>query len=169
MRLRGGSDVSLVTAPRVVSMRPAVVCLSVLLAACASSSADPSPVPDSNATPGTQAGCYSVMIHGTPASDVQLPTLIQLSHDPAPNFVEPGRLAIREPGAKSPLAPISWWIPRGNDAMELVLGGGFTGYSFDLRSAEQGAWVGPGTYCADFGVEPTPESLSIRLVPRSCP
>jgi hypothetical protein len=149
-------------------MRPVIVCLTALFAACASSAIDPSSSPDPDASPGIQTNCYSVLTQGTPAPDVRLPTLIQLSPEAAPGFVEPGRLAVREPGGKPPMAPISWWIPRGTNRMELVLGGGYTGYTFELHAAEHGAWVGTGSYFADFGVDPTPVPLSIQLTPRSC-
>jgi hypothetical protein len=52
--------------------------------------------------------------------------------------------------------------------LDLVLGGGFTGYSFTLRSVAHGSWIGEGKYFADFGVEPTPPALPIRLAARSC-
>jgi hypothetical protein len=151
-------------------MRPSAVWFAaVTAAACASSTADPDPRPGPDAAPGFAATCYTLHPGGTPAPDAALPTIIELSAEPAPGFVEPGRLAVHEPGATDPRAPISWWVPRGADAIELVLGGGYTGYSFDLRSANGGGWVGQGTYFADFGVEPAPASLSMRLTPKSCP
>jgi hypothetical protein len=99
---------------------------------------------------------------------VSLPTLIELSRDPAPGFVEPGRLAVKEPSVAEPRAPISWWAPGAGGSLDLVLGGGYTGYSFSLRSVAQRSWVGEGTYFADFGVEPTPGRLPVGLTPRSC-
>jgi hypothetical protein len=150
-------------------MRPIMVCISVIVTACASSSADPTPSPDADANPAIESRCYSVRTRGTLAPDVRLPSLIQLSKDAAPGFVEPGRLEVEEPGADPRLAPISWWVPRGPNAMVLVLGGGYTGYTFDLTSLGQGGWAGRGTYFADFGTEPAPVPLSIHLVPRGCP
>lgn len=97
-----------------------------------------------------------------------LPALIELSREPAPHFVAPGRLAVHEPGAVEPRAPISWWVPRGTVELDLVLGGGYTGYTFALK-AEGSGWVGKGTYFADFGIEPTPPSLPARLTPQTCP
>jgi hypothetical protein len=99
---------------------------------------------------------------------VSLPTLIELSREPAPGFVEPGRLAVKEPSVDEARAPISWWAPGAGGSLELVLGGGYTGYSFSLRSVAQRGWVGEGEYFADFGVEPTPARLPVRLTPRSC-
>ena len=63
-------------------------------AACASSTADPDPSPD--AAPGFAATCYTLHPGGTPAADAVLPAIIELSAEPAPGFVEPGRLAVHE-------------------------------------------------------------------------
>ncbi len=150
-------------------MRASVVLFVALaVASCSSPVAESRPVPDPDAAFGPIFGCYTVQWRGKPAPDVSLPTLIELSRDPAPGFVEPGRLAVREPGGSEPRAPISWWVPGGPASLELVLGGGFTGYSFSLRSAGQRSWVGEGTYFADFGVEPAPGPLPIRLTPHGC-
>ena len=135
--------------------------------ACSSPPDAPSSAPDPAVNLASQ--CFTLELGGTPSPDVRLPLVIELSREPAPNFVEPGRLAVREPGAIEPRAPISWWVPRGSDAIELVLGGGYTGYGFDLKSSGRGGWVGQGTYFADFGLEPAPAPLPTRLVPSRCP
>jgi hypothetical protein len=140
-----------------------------LTAACASSPADPREPLDPTAVPSQTAGCFAVQLGGEPSPDVSLPALIQLTREPAPGFVTPGRLAVREPGAEIPRAPISWWIPMGADMLELVLGGGYTGYVFSLRSDAGAGWTGEGTYFADMGLEPTPAALPLRLRPTTCP
>jgi hypothetical protein len=147
---------------------PAVLFAALAVSSCSSPVAESRSTPDPDAVSGAIAGCYAVQLGGTPAADVSLPTLIELSSDPAPGFVEPGRLAVREPGSSEPRAPVSWWTPGAAGTLELVLGGGYTGYSFSLRSVAQRSWVGEGEYCADFGVEPTPSRLPVRLTPRSC-
>jgi len=152
-------------------MRTALVLvISMISAACS-----PSPVAESLPSPGVDPavgaipGCYAVVLGGTPAADVSLPALVELTQAPAPGFVDPGRLAVEEPGASQPQAPISWWAPGSGDTLQLVLGGGYTGYSFSLRPAGQGSWSGEGAYFADFGVEPQPAPLPVRLTARSCP
>ena len=147
---------------------PIVLLTALLVSSCSSPVGESRSAPGPEATFGAVPGCYTVELGGTPAADVSLPTLIELSRDPAPGFVEPGRLAVREPGATNPRAPISWWIPGSAGSLDLVLGGGFTGYSFALRPAGGGGWTGEGAYFADFGVEPAPEPLPLQLVPRSC-
>jgi hypothetical protein len=150
-------------------MRAHVVLLTALaVSSCSSPVAESQPTPDPDVASGAVFGCYTVQPAARPAPDVSLPTLIELSRDPVPGWVEPGRLAVREPGTSEPRAPISWWAPGAAGSLELVLGGGFTGYSFSLRSAGQGSWVGKGVYFADFGLEPAPEPLPIRLTSRSC-
>jgi len=150
-------------------MRTVVVLFAALAASsCSSPASDSRPTPDPDVASGGMPGCYTVQLGGKPAADVSLPTLIELSRDPAQDFVEPGRLAVREPGSSEPRAPISWWAPGADGTLELVLGGGYTGYSFSLRSVAQRSWVGEGKYFADFGVEPTPGRLPVRLTPRSC-
>jgi hypothetical protein len=149
-------------------MRPLSVWFIGLALACSSPPADQSTAPDPSPSGGLAANCYSLHLGGTPSPDVALPALIELSREPAPNFVAPGRLAVREPGAVEPRAPISWWIPRGSDAIDLVLGGGYTGYGFKLKSAGGGDWVGQGIYFADFGLEPVPGPLPLRLTPSRC-
>lgn len=146
-----------------------VVFASMLTAACSSPVAEPSPSPDADAAAGTIPGCYSVVLGGRPASDVSLPSLIELSPEPAPLFVDPGRFLVDEPGVTERRAPISWWTPGSGGTLEVVLGGGYTGYSFLLRPAKQGGWFGEGAYFADFGVLPEPGPLPVRLVPLSCP
>jgi hypothetical protein len=148
---------------------PLVVLTSFVLTACASPAAEQGAAPDPNAALGPLDDCFTLQLGGTPAPDVALPGIIRLSRDPAPGFVEPGRLAVIEPGITEPQAPVSWWVPSGANALQLVLGGGYTGYSFALKSLGGGVWAGQGTYFADFGVEPTPPSLPLRLGPRSCP
>lgn len=148
---------------------PLAVLTSFVLIACASPAAEQGAAPDPNAAPGPLGDCFTVQLGGTPAPDVTLPAIIRLSQDAAPGFVEPGRLAVIEPGTTEPQAPVSWWVPSGADALQLVLGGGYTGYSFALRSLGNGVWAGQGIYFADFGVEPTPGPLALRLAPRSCP
>jgi hypothetical protein len=151
-------------------MRALSVWLVALALACSSSPADPSTAPDPAAGGNLASTCFILHLGGTPSPDVALPALIELSRDPAPNFVAPGRLAVREPGVVEPRAPISWWIPRGSDGIELVLGGGYTGYGFKLKSTGNGGgWDGHGTYFADFGLEPAPGPLPLRLTPSRCP
>jgi hypothetical protein len=152
-------------------MRTRLVLLtSIISAACSSAPvAESLPVPGSEAAAGAITGCYGVVLGGTPAADVSLPTLVELTHDPAPGFVDPGRFAVKEPGASQPRAPISWWTPGSGGTLQLVLGGGYTGYSFSLQPAAGGSWSGKGSYFADFGVEPEPAPLPVRLTPRSCP
>jgi hypothetical protein len=147
-----------------------VLFTSVIAAACSSSPvAESLPSPGADAVAAAIPGCYAVELGGTPAADVTLPTLVELSRDPAPGFVKPGRFAVREPGSSEPRAPVSSWAPGTGGMLDLVLGGGFTGYSFTLRSAGQGSWTGEGAYFADFGVEPKPDPLPLRLAPRHCP
>ena len=150
-------------------MRTDVVLFAALaLCSCSSPVSDSQPTPDPDVASGSIPGCYAIVLGGKPAADVSLPTLIELSRDPAPGWVDPGRLAVREPGTVEPRAPISWWAPAAGGMLDLVLGGGYTGYSFTLRSLPQGSWTGQGKYFADFGVEPAPGDLPIRLTPRSC-
>jgi hypothetical protein len=149
---------------------PLVLFTSIISAACSSSPvAESLPLPGADAAAGAIPGCYTVVLGGTPATDVSLPALIELTREPAPLFTDPGRLAVKEPGVSEPRAPISWWAPGSGGTLQLVLGGGYTGYSFSLRSAGQGRWAGKGTYFADFGVEPKPAPLPVRLTARSCP
>jgi hypothetical protein len=150
-------------------MRVYFVLLATLYsAACASPVAEPAATAEPNTGPSPAAGCYTVSLGGPVAPDVSLPGVVELLEEPAPGFVEPGRLAVREPGVGQPRAPISWWIPRGEDSIELTLGGGFTGYTFDLHPASPRGWQGEGVYWADMGVLPTPPLLPLRLIPRSC-
>jgi hypothetical protein len=137
------------------------------LAACSSPVVEPGE-PQPSVTPSIAPGCYALQLGGTPSPDVSLPPLIELSSDPAPGFVEPQRFAVREPGATTRQAPISSWVPLEAGKLELALGGGYTGYTFVLR-LQDGSWVGEGTYCADFGLAPTPPPLPARLTPTSCP
>ena len=125
-----------------------------------------SPVPDPDVSTGAIPGCYALVLGGTPAHDVYLPTLIELSAEQAPLWVEPGHLTVREPGNAEPRAPFSWWAPA-RSGLTLVLGGGYTGYSFALRASFGGSWAGSGTYFADFGPEPAPPELPLTLTPRS--
>ena len=149
---------------------PLVVFASVISAACSSSPvAESLPAPGADVSAGAISGCYAVLLGGRPSSDVTLPTLVELSRDPAPGFLEPGRFAVREPGTSEPRAPISSWAPGSGGTLELSLGGGYTGYNFTLRSAGPGSWTGKGAYFADFGVEPKPAPLPVRLTHRSCP
>ena len=146
-----------------------VLFTALLLSSCSSSPVtESSPVPDPEVSTGAIPGCYAVQLGGTPAADVYLPTLIELSAEPAPLWVEPGHLLVREPGNVEPVAPLSWWAPGSGGTIQLVLGGGYTGYSFSLRH-QQGRWRGTGTYFADFGVEPMPAPVPLELSPRSCP
>ena len=137
--------------------------------ACASSPPEPSQPVDPNATWVEVAGCFTIHLEGEPSADITLPHLIELTLDPAPGFVSPGRLVVREPATSTPKAPISWWIPQGGSALKLVLGGGYTGYSFSLTRESDAAWTGQGTYWADMGLEPAPGPLAIRLTRRACP
>jgi hypothetical protein len=146
-----------------------VLITALLVSSCSSPAGESRPAVDPEVSIGVIPGCYTAELGGRPAADVSLPTLIELSSDPAPGFVEPGRLAVKEPGTTEPRAPISWWAPGSAGSLDLVLGGGYTGYSFTLRSAGGGGWTGKGTYFADFGVEPVPEPLPLQLVPHSCP
>jgi hypothetical protein len=148
-------------------MRCLTVWFIALALACSSPPADPSSSPGPAPSRNLVSKCYRLHLGGTPSPDVALPAVIELSRDPAPHFVEPGRLAVHEPGVREPQAPVSWWIPRSSDLIELVLGGGYTGYSFQLKPAGDD-WVGQGTYFADFGLEPTPGSLPLRLRPQRC-
>jgi hypothetical protein len=149
-------------------MRPLSVWFIALVLACSSPSVEPSSSPDPAPADELVSRCYALQLGGTPSPDVALPAVIELSREHAPNFVTPGRLAVREPGTVEPRAPISWWIPRGSDAIELVLGGGYTGYRFSLRSDGGSDWVGEGIYFADFGLEPPPGPLPLRLTPSRC-
>lgn len=145
-----------------------VLCTSIFALSCSSPVSDSLPFPDVDAGPAGIPGCYSVHPGAAPSPDVSLPTLIELTRDAAPNFVEPGRFAVREPGTLEPRAPISWWLPGSDGTLDLVLGGGYTGYSFTLKPAGRGSWTGTGTYFADVGLEPTPGALPVRLMPRNC-
>ncbi len=138
-------------------------------AACSASTTSPA-VESSPGAPGFDPGgrCFAVQTTGEVAPDFVFPRIIQLTREPAPNFVEPGPLAVREPAVREPRAPISWWRPTGEGSIELVLGGGFTGYSFSLTRAGA-AWVGQGKYCADFGLEPAPKEVTLRLTRQDCP
>jgi hypothetical protein len=150
-------------------MRAPLLLLAVLVsAACSSSLADPDGGPEPDVAPTVVPGCYALQLGADPSADVTLPSLIELTSEPAPGFVEPGRFTVLEPGATVRKAPISWWRPRGESGLDLVLGGGFTGYTFTL-TARGADWVGQGSYCADFGVEPAPGPLPARLTPTSCP
>lgn len=146
---------------------PIVLFTAVAMLSCSSPVAESRRAPGPDVLSGTMAGCYTVELGATPAPDVSLPTLIELSMDPAPGFVDPGRLAVKEPGSSEPRAPISSWAPGSAGTLDLELGGGFTGYSFSLRAARAG-WVGQGKYWADFGVDPAPALLPVRLLARSC-
>jgi hypothetical protein len=147
---------------------PLVLFTSMIAFGCSSPVADSLPAPEAEPTVAEISGCYSVHTGAPPSRDVSLPTLIQLSLDPAPNLVEPGRFTVREPGSSEPRAPISSWAPGSGGTLELSLGGGYTGYNFTLRSAGQGTWEGTGEYFADMGLEPRPRPLPVRLTPRSC-
>ena len=147
---------------------PVVLFTALIVSSCSSPVGESRPAPDPEVTFDAIAGCYSVQLEGEPATDVSLPTLIELATEPAPSFVDPGRNAVKEPGTTEPRAPISWWAPGSAGSLDLVLGGGYTGYSFSLQPVGQGSWEGRGSYFADFGVEPAPEPLQLRLVPRSC-
>ena len=148
--------------------RHVVLLAALLTSSCSSSVTESTPGPDPDVALGAIPGCYAVLLGGTPAPDVSLPALIALTREPAPLFVDPGRLAVKEPGVSEPRAPISWWAPGSGGTLQLVLGGGYTGYSFSLRPAGQGSWSGPGAYFADFGVEPKPAALPVHLTPRNC-
>ena len=150
-------------------MRKALV-LPTLAATLACGSSPTSPVSESTPDPAVDlsAQCFALEISGAVAPGFSLPHLIELTRQPAPNFIEPGRFVVREPGVEEPRAPISWWMPTGNSSLELVLGGGFTGYTFSLTGTGTG-WAGQGEYCADFGLEPPPEQLGLRLIRQSCP
>lgn len=149
---------------------PLVWFTSLISCACSSSPvAESLPLPGADPEAGTIPGCYAVVPGATPAADVSLPALIRLTEKPAPLFVDPGRLAVEEPGVSEPRAPISWWAADSDGTLQLVLGGGYTGYSFRLRHGGQGRWTGAGEYFADFGVEPKPAGLPVRLTRRSCP
>ena len=148
---------------------PLVLLTSLLVSACSSPVSESLPAPDPEVALGSVPGCYSIQLKGTPSRDVSLPTLIELSRDPAPGFVEPGRFAVREPGRSEPRAPISSWAPGRGATLDLSLGGGYTGYNFTLRSAGPGTWEGKGEYFADMGLEPRPGPLPVRLTSRNCP
>ena len=149
-------------------MRPHLVLFAaVLLSSCSSSATDSTPAPDPDVSTGAIPGCYALVLGGTPEHDVYLPALIELSAEQAPLWVEPGHLTVREPGNAEPRAPISWWAPA-RDGLTLVLGGGYTGYSFALRPSFGRSWTGNGTYFADFGPEPAPPALPLTLTPQSC-
>jgi hypothetical protein len=139
------------------------------VSACTPSPLGPAPAPDPKEGSGGASQCFALHLGGTPSPDVALPAVIELTREPAPGFVEPGRLAVREPAGAPPRAPISWWIPQGRDVIELVLGGGYTGYKFALTSAPGGGWTGTGTYFADFGLDPAPAPLPLRLSATACP
>lgn len=149
---------------------PRMLVLISLAASAACSASTTSPPPEDNPYSGDfdlGGRCFAVHTTGEVAADFVLPRLIELTHRPAPNFLEPGRFAVREP-AGEPRAPISWWQPTGEASIELVLGGGYTGYTFSLTRAGA-AWVGQGKYCADVGLEPQPDELTLRLTRQNCP
>jgi hypothetical protein len=148
-------------------MRVPLLLLAACSTACSSLVSEPGG-PEPSITPSIAPGCYALQLGGTPSPDVSLPSLIELSSDPAPGFVEPVRFAVREPGANVRRAPVSSWVPLEAGGLELALGGGYTGYTFILR-ARGADWVGEGTYCADFGLEPTPPRLPAKLTPTTCP
>jgi hypothetical protein len=148
---------------------PLVLFTSMIACGCSSPVADSLPTPAFEPTVAEISGCYSVHAGTAPSSDVSLPTLIELSRDPAPGFVEPGRFDVREPGSSEPRAPISSWAPGSGGTLDLSLGGGYTGYNFTLGSAERGIWTGFGAYFADIALEPKPAPLPLRLTARSCP
>ncbi len=146
-----------------------VLSTALFLSACSSSPVtESSPGPDPEVSASAIPGCYAVVLGAAPAPDVYLPTLIELTSEGVPFIIEPGHFTVREPDAAEPRVPVSWWTPGSGGTIQLVLGGGFTGYSFSLRQ-EQGRWRGPGTYFADFGVQPAPGPLHLELVPASCP
>jgi hypothetical protein len=147
---------------------PLFLLTAVGLAACSSQVTEPSGGPEPNVGPSMVQGCYALHLGGPSSPDVSLPSLIELSDDPAAGLIEPGRFAVFEPGADVRQAPVSWWLPREAGTIELTLGGGYTGYTFILR-AQGMDWVGEGTYCADFGIEPAPPPLPVTLTPTSCP
>lgn len=107
--------------------RHVVLFAALLLSSCSSSVTESTPGSDPDVAVGSIPGCYTVELGGTPAGDVSLPALIQLTQDPAQGFVDPGHLAVREPGTSEPRAPISWWAPGSGATLDLVLGGGYTG------------------------------------------
>ena len=138
-----------------------------VVAACTGSPTDPAPESASKPADFDLGGqCFAVHTTGEVADDFILPRLIQLTQRPAPNFVDPGRFAVWEPSGE-PRAPISWWRPTGDSSIELVLGGGYTGYTFSLERAGD-AWVGQGKYCSDMGLEPPPDELAVRLTRQNC-
>ncbi len=147
---------------------PLVLFAALTLSSCSSPVAETRNTLDPDALLGAIPGCYTVKPGARPSPDVSLPTLIELSPEPVPWFVDPGPLTVREPGTREPLAPVSSWTPGANGSLELVLGGGYTGYSFSLRQHGRD-WIGEGKYFADFGIEPEPARLPVRLTPRSCP
>jgi hypothetical protein len=163
-----------VTSPEIhlvpeAAMRTNIVLITALLvSSCSSPLAESRPALDPEVSFGAIPGCYGVQLGGEPATDVSLPTLVELSTGPAPLFVEPGRFAVKEPGTLEPRAPISWWAPGSAGSLDLVLGGGYTGYIFTLQPAGGGGWIGNGAYFADFGVEPAPAPLPLQLVTQSC-
>jgi hypothetical protein len=147
---------------------PLVLFTSMIALGCSSPVADSLPAPEAEPTLAEISGCYSVHTGAAPSRDVSLPTLIELSRDPAPGFVEPGRFAVREPGNSEPRAPISSWAPGSGGTLNLSLGGGYTGYNFTLRPAGRGTWAGTGEYFADMGLEPRPGPLPVRLTAQGC-
>ena len=139
---------------------------SILFSSCSSPAVESLSTPEPNAAATAISGCYSLELGGTP--EFVLPAAIELSTEPAPNSLDPERFAVRELGGGEPRAPISWWVSDIEGVVELVLGGGYTGYTFSLRPAGDGSWEGVGKYCSDMGVLPEPGPLPLRLVPRSC-
>jgi hypothetical protein len=151
-------------------MRVPIVLLGMLIVSCSSSVTETSNPADPEVVFRAVSGCYRVQTEGPIAADVSLPALIELSEEPAPLFVDPGpRLAVKEPGAREANAPISWWAPGTSGSLDLVLGGGYTGYSFSLQSAGQGVWTGTGSYFADIRLDPNPRPLPLRLTQLPCP
>ena len=147
---------------------PVVLLIALLTSSCSSSVTESTPVPDPDVSTGAIPGCYSLVLGGRPEHDVYLPTIIELSAEQSPLWVEPGHLTVREPGNTEPRAPFSSWAPVARNGLTLILGGGYTGYIFSLRATGQGSWTGRGTYFADFGPEPEPPALPLTLNPRSC-
>ena len=144
-----------------------LISLAAIAACSASTTAPGESSPDADGF-NPEGRCFAVHTTGEVAAGFVFPRVIELTREPAPHFVEPGPLAVREPGVREPRVPISWWRPTGDSSIELVLGGGYTGYTFSLARAGD-AWVGQGKYCADFGLEPAPKEVALRLTPQDCP
>jgi len=120
-------------------MRIPFVLLGILIVSCSSSVTETSSTADPQVVFRGVSGCYRVQTEGPVAADVSLPTLIELSDEPAPLFVDPGpRLAVKEPGTRQAKASISWWAPQVHSTWSLAVVTPGTASRFNPRAEEDG-------------------------------